>query len=226
MNGGIIFIPSGAGFQPSTVGVGLLHIFYFHPENLGRCSPILTTFAYFFRWVGGEKPPTRLQQKIANGKARKAGDRTLTSFVLRHCSEIFKGAVHRVTFSDFGPRKDPLRFVTKKNWLLKSVVLGEEILRTYIYEDFRTSPYKDPYYITNYIVWWNADIFYFIFFRCSIGHFRFDKSTKAKVKCPDHHCQVFSREAPKILMRCRGADFLVTQIYKRIPRPSIFDSNF
>ena len=48
------------------------------------------------------------------------------------------------------------------------------------------------------------------FFRGSIGYVHFDSTDK--VKCPDHHCQVFSREAPKILMRCRGADFLVTQM--------------
>ena len=115
---------------------GFLHIFYFHPENWERCSPILTTFAYFFRWVGGEKPPTRLRCKKC--EARKAGDRTLTSFVLRHCSEIFKGAVHRVTFSDFGPRKDRLRFVTKKNLVVEvSYITGRKSYALiYIYEDF------------------------------------------------------------------------------------------
>ena len=205
---------------------GFLHIFYFHPENWERCSPILTTFAYFSDGLVVKNHQLVCVAKNARPE-RQVTARWPASFsdtVLRSSkAPCIESHSQILDHGRIGWGLWP-----KRTWLLKSVILrGGNLTHLYIYmRIFRTSRYKDPYYITNYIVWWNADSFYFIFFRCSIGHFRLDKSTKAKVKCPDHHCQVFSREAAKILMRCRGADFLVTQIYKRIPTPSIFDSNF
>ena len=42
----------------SLLGGGNSNMLYFHPENWGRKSPILTSI--FFKWVG-EKPPTSLR---------------------------------------------------------------------------------------------------------------------------------------------------------------------
>lgn len=73
-------------------------------------------------------------------EARKAGDRKLTSFVLRHCSEIFKGAVHRVADLRFS---EPEGLSSEKTWLFVSCI-GKEILRTYM-RILELCRYKDPY---------------------------------------------------------------------------------
>ena len=147
-----------------------LTYFLFSPRKLGKMFTHFDDFRIFFRWVGGEKPPTRLHKKIARPE-RQVTARWPASF-----SDTVLRSSKAPCIESHSQILDHGRVETKKTWLLKSVVLGEEILRTYIciYEDFRTSRYKDPYQPTSMM-----ECRHFLFYFFSVAQLAIFALTKA-----------------------------------------------